>query len=115
MGYEHRNHPFNMWLHNGVFSGDLKFHKSWDWLMPVVEKIRNLVIPEEIFGDWPQHVSVTLTHHRCWITVGDNHKIFNQNGDVYSNQEAATTSIEATYNTVIYFIQWYNEYVHTDN
>lgn len=30
---------------------DLKFHKSWDWLMPVVEKIEGLSRTVTIFGN----------------------------------------------------------------
>lgn len=30
------------WLHNGEIVSELKYNQSWDWLMPVVEKLERL-------------------------------------------------------------------------
>jgi hypothetical protein len=71
----------------------LKFHISWDWLMPVVEKIELLGYSVEknfqrIDGDW-----------QCLITKG-NDILF---------QEFAVKSIEVMHYVVVEFINFYNE------
>lgn len=69
----------------------LKFHSSWDWLMPVVEKIESLNFTTSIY-----HLPKTLN------TV----KILSGGADVVGvNGE---TKIEAIYKTVVEFIKWYN-------
>jgi hypothetical protein len=64
---------------------NLKYHSSWDWLMPVVKKIRSteefnsiIVIPEDF---------------------GDNNMI----AGLY------TQDIDKVYKGVVEFIQWYNK------
>ena len=71
---------------------ELKYHSSWDWLMPVVEKIELLGYSVEknfqrIDGDF-----------QCLITKG-NDILF---------QEFSTKSIEAMHYVVVEFIEWYN-------
>lgn len=34
---------YHMCLHN-----DLRYHESWDWLMPVVDKARKLIMKEKV-------------------------------------------------------------------
>jgi len=78
----------------------LKFHSSWDWLMPVVEKINNMNASISIN---PANVSIT-THVIGHILQDDSyHKyyFFKPSGDNY-------TPIEATWNAVVDFIKWYN-------
>jgi hypothetical protein len=70
-----------------------QFHISWDWLMPVVEKIESLEYSVEknlqrIDGDF-----------QCLITKG-NDILF---------QEFAVKSIEAMHYVVVEFINFYNE------
>ena len=68
----------------------MQFHKSWDWLMPIVEKIDS-IIPDDSF--------VTIEYNRCLITVLDG----GFDIDVIGNSR-----IEATYKAVVEFIKWYN-------
>ena len=65
----------------------LKFHSSWDWLMPVVEKIEDL-----------GH-GVTIYRKGCQIN------------DVHCTNTGFrhNSKIEETYQAVIEFIKWYNE------
>lgn len=42
MNFEYRGDPFNSYFFKGVDVGDLKFDSSWDWLMPVVNKIMGM-------------------------------------------------------------------------
>jgi len=76
---------------------ELAFHKSWDWLMPVVEKIEDIECKEtstELIGYHLYDVEIrqnVTTIHRTNIeeTLGD--KLFN------------------TYNAVVEFINQYNK------
>ena len=68
----------------GVYSlSELKYHTSWDWLMPCINKIN--------FSD----------HLNLW----DKHNI-----DKFNLTESITNvDIERTYELIIKFIKWYNE------
>lgn len=72
----------------------MKFHTSWDWLMPVVEKIEKL-------GFWvnikKNHVTV------AWDNKGsfDSKMIHSEFGD--------QSKIQRVYTCVVEFIKWYNE------
>ena len=79
---------------------NMKFHKSWDWLMPVVEKIALMqwtwvqIIPD-VLGKFPAKSS-------CYIETGVSRVDFK-----VSTEES--TLIDATYKAVVEFIKWYNE------
>jgi len=75
--------PFQNW----------KYHSSWDWLMPVVEKIaklesENIDMFNKPIGDANKEASM---------------QYFNVTGLFI------TTSIDKVYKTVIEFIKWYNQ------
>lgn len=67
----------------------MKYHISWDWLMPVVEKIEGL----------SGSMSVYIYKDGCQIEGRFNG---------YNKTERAKTKIEATYKAVVEFIKWYN-------
>ena len=67
---------------------ELKFDTSWDWLMPVVEKI------EKSGG-----IYVDMSGKTC--TIG-------QIRDDLKLEAWAMTKLEATYIVVVEFIKWYN-------
>lgn len=67
---------------------DLEYHTSWEWLMPVVEKIESYDMNVKI------HTSYTSIHFKrkqCIVDVDGRIKI------------------ENTYSAVVQFIEWYNE------
>jgi len=72
----------------------LFFHTSWDWLMPVVEKIESF-----------EHIehTVNIVYHSCDI------EDYSLPGNGIAVNETAKTKKEATYNAVVRFIKWYNE------
>ncbi len=73
---------------DGSIYGDewetLKYHKSWDWLMPVIEKCCGLIL--------------VLDSVMTYIT---------KTGII--KRELIRLNIERTWQAVVEFIQWYNE------
>ena len=81
--------PIQGVLHTGR---ELKFHSSWDWLMPVVEKIR--------FNEFVENFNINIT---CDVFIeGEFPEI-----EIYCDNKVST--LEATYKAVVEFIKWYNE------
>lgn len=89
---------------NGIWeSTGLRYHKDWNWLMPVVEKIESLsnenVSYEVLLGTW----GCSITKH--WNSL---------NGRVYKDVSSVHTSpmnnkLDATYHAVLDFLTWYNQ------
>jgi len=74
----------------------MKFNKSWDWLIPVVEKIGNLDF----------HAQVIISNNCCKISTNRN----TTNDPLYFELlKTNENKIEAVYEAVIEFIKWYNE------
>lgn len=91
--------PFNYGaMGNGT--GNLKFRYSWDWLMPVVEKIENTKM---INGDW---FMVSIGKFKATIMRKD--RLSNPYFDDEIYHVDTTTKIDATWNAVVEFIEWYN-------
>ena len=81
-----------------TYENGLEYHSSWDWLMPVVEKIENL------------NYTVTITQNICTIkacVMGDRTVISHQTG----NYTAPNTKLYNTRIAVIEFINWYNKQI----
>ena len=68
----------------------IQYHTSWDWLMPVVEKIEN-------FNDGC--TLCIIEDERCHINTQTNFEV----------DSVGYTKIEAVYNAIIEFIKWYNQ------
>ena len=71
---------------------ELAFHKSWDWLMPVVDKIESLGY--EFF----------IVEDRIKIAHNTDHSI-----DTIINFTLGGSKREATYKAVVEFIKQYNK------
>lgn len=65
----------------------LEFDKSWDWLMPVVEKIEKM-----------EGVRVIIKGSRCRILAGK--KVFSCH---------TISKLNSMYRVVVEFIEWYNK------
>ncbi len=79
---------------DGYFIKDYLYHSSWDWLMPVIDKI------ESVNGC---SYKVMLQYAFAAITDTSLH------GDPYVIRATGMTRIGTAYNLVIKFIKWYNQ------
>jgi len=80
-----------------------KYRSSWDWLMPVVDKIESTV----------QGIGFEIRPTQCIIDEQySNNSFLDENSLEYNFTEIFTVGknrFEATYNAVIEFINWYNK------
>lgn len=100
MGYKQRENGGLFWGNDGLgglYPKDLKYHSSWDWLMPVVEKIINSNCSSaELCGEWYLNSS-----KYSFSMLND------QTNSCEGNSK--NSLIEATWLAVVEFIKWYNE------
>jgi hypothetical protein len=75
---------------------DLKYHESWDWLIPVVEKIATLS-PDDVV-----HMEFCKTYVRChlWNMDDGRTRVFDESGN---------PGILTVHKAVYQFIKWYNK------
>ncbi len=82
------------------------FHKSWDWLMPVVDKIENFQDGEDGESMRGHLYNFRIEQHFVYILDGESMDvIIEMNGD---------SKLEATYNAVVEFVNQYNKNESTD-
>jgi hypothetical protein len=70
---------------------ELKFHESFDWLMPVVDKIETLNFDVQVGSG-------------CLCRIWDI-----EGGRLEEIELSYPTKLESTYQAVVEFIKWYNE------
>lgn len=83
----------------------LQYHKSWDWLMPVVEKI-------EILGYYTSIRLNKYTNKTTVCTIEDTNEATIGGGlsqILVTEGFKHLSKIEAVYNAVVEFIKWYNK------
>ena len=73
-----------------------QYHTSWDWLIPVVEKI-------ELLG-----YVVIIQQRSCYIQSHDTRSVL-------STAQLFDSKIQTVWTAVISFIQWYNSQSKTNN
>ena len=80
------------------------FHTSWEWLMPVVEKIESMEIDNvEYLSFSKNNFCVEIKSGFCQVISGD----FLTKFDSFNRHSGSKH--EATYKAVVEFINWYNE------
>ena len=85
--------PYDLWEHKQQFSpvgiNQLRYHISWDWLMPVVEQIE------------AKGYNVVIYTYSCRIsdTETEMEQFYGESDD---------SKIEAIWLAVVEFIKWYN-------
>ena len=122
MGYEVKHNKCYSPKHNDGTIAPMQFHKSWDWLMPVVEKIRKIPsYDRDQFG-----TKVILNGRKIKIVSGSygdkrghDKTHFNKCFDgtlyqreiegIYGKSDDNYSPIRITYYAVIEFIKWYNK------
>ena len=96
--------------------GDIEYKTSWEWLMPVIEKIESLDLKEYgykwegIDGETEYNngsICVEIERDRCWIYMNlslDPMHTLNEN--IYRMK--FDIKLEAVYAAVVEFIEYYN-------
>lgn len=83
-----------------------KYHTSWDWLMPVIEKIESIPIVENV------RIAESFVNIQVVNKDGISHTTFQifytNNGRYFKQEDDLETKIQAVYQAVTQFIQWYN-------
>jgi len=78
--------------------GEGRYHLSWDWLMPVVEKIETVRDEDFWFINTTYHskheIAIKAEHNRRFVNI---------------KVPVTTTRLEATYKAVIKFVNWHNK------
>jgi hypothetical protein len=77
----------------------LLYHSSWEWLMPVVEKIENDIPGLDNIGG----AQVLIFNDCCKINPYKMDVTFRPFNEIKGNKK------EAIWHTVVEFIKWYNE------
>lgn len=80
----------------GAFLNELKYHTSWDWLMPVVEKIESI-------EDENRCAKYNFNSVQCFVDIVDN----NTSEEIVKTD--CNNKFDSTYKAVCEFIEWYNE------
>ena len=80
--------------------GELKYHKSWDWLMPVVEKIRKKGFIFEIGNRLTDSYNV-----RYFVDVRHLLEKDKFTATIFNDDD----SKQLTYKAVVEFIKWYKK------
>ena len=75
---------------------DLKYHKDWNWLMRVVEKIENL-------QDENNCAIYNVQTEQCFVEI-----IINHTSETIVEVDS-NSKIQAVYRACIEFIKWYNK------
>jgi hypothetical protein len=83
---------------------ELKYHSSWDWIMPVVEKIERLCTKERPIDVRIQGGMVGVYVFIPNSTPTEYEYIYQENG--YSENDS---KIESVWLAMIAFIKWYNQ------
>ena len=98
MGWELQDYPTDRWygsyrepngkLHRNTDTEPLLFHASWDWLMPVVDKIEGL---------------------GYWVNRNDGDVTITDESDIIVITPMSSGGIDMMYKAVVEFIKQYND------
>lgn len=94
-------HKLNTYYTEFYEPNELLYDFSWDWLMPVVEKICRLRV-----GDGKDFIDFSYPRTFGMLNTKTDEIMVRLNG--FSLKEASTL-IEALWKSIVEFIKWYNE------
>lgn len=87
-------------LHPPTPVNELQFHTSWDWLMPVVEKIEEIFIDDSNLIIKEHRYEFDMKHTQC--------EIYDHVRDCVVASGDMGSKILSTYQSVVEFIKEYN-------
>lgn len=96
-----------------MFCDDANYDKSWDALMPVVEKIEAVQLDDKWHVVVRASANVQIFYRACIITYEPDE----ESGDTNEGaaiQTKGETKLEAVHNAVYQFITWYNQQKQTN-
>lgn len=82
---------------------EMEFYTSWDWLMPVIERIENSCNRSYQFKIYRNQAFVECT------VMNDKTILTSQKFVAGSDYKGENTKLANTYQAVIEFIEWYNK------
>ena len=87
-----------------------QYHTSWDWLMPVVEKIEEIAIDDDNLTVKEHRYQVDMSYTQCSIYdhVRDRGEPWNSKWDGVTASADMGTKLSSTHRAVIEFIKEYN-------
>lgn len=91
----------------------LKYHKSWDWLMSVVDKIENIELKERNFIDYfnfcimPDCIIINKqsNEEKPMIVVNKSESV----GSINHSMHIFEDKVSAVFCAVVEFIKWYQD------
>jgi hypothetical protein len=109
MGYKYEDDGY-MWCGKSSFSiDDTEYDFSWDWLMPVVERIEELPLMKIPDEKLPQGFEVIIRGNSCTIDYGNGAEgMVHDFLDLWDGSFTGS-KIQSIYIAVVAFIKWYNE------
>lgn len=99
-GIKYYNVPIGHVESHNASMGDFSYHRRWDWLMPVVEKVESLAI-----GQYGTRVTVLIKDTECIISTESD----------MSWRNSKSKKINSVYASITSFILWYNEQLTHDS
>lgn len=90
---------------------EMKFHESWDWLMPVVQRIGKKTIRKEwLNSEWDLKIHYSINTIGTWFEIGD-HDLHITDSGIEAKEwlNISKDPITRTWLAVIEFIKWYNQ------
>jgi len=90
----------------------LAYYSSWDWLMPVVDKIEEISfdnIKSEYVPYTKHPFTIDMSYNYAKVKVDNDFKIENLREDGINFKIHRGSKINACYQAVVEFIKWYNE------
>lgn len=96
------------WYYNNSEMKDYEalpdYNFSWDWLMPVIEKINMLHYDVEI-NSGLRRINISVTDVGLCDDIPEYNEEFRGNSSLYSN----LSNIECVFTAIVEFIKWYNQ------
>ena len=92
-----KDDPCYYYADNYMKTHDLQYHTSWDWLMPVVEKINTMYF----YGNPEIRIGKNRVELLCGFEEKHIYKAWRISKDI--------SYVKTIYDAVVEFIKWYNQ------